>query len=290
MTAVERLSVVIPTYQRRDSIEFAVRSVIDQHDPNVEVIVVDDGSTDGTRTVIERLLGVQVRYYHQANAGRCAARNRGIDVSSGSWLVFLDSDDALVPGSLARFRTQLGGNDLVLAATVRVSPDATESVVPAPYEPSRRLPSGMQAGAFAIKRSLLDRIGAYCERLEFSEHTEMAFRMRRLDPVPRVAVLPDATVRVTERPNRYDPDVQYRTAVHLLDHIGPELDNDHNARARFHGIAGVAASRLGRRRAARAHLSRSLRDDPSMKAAARLCLAATGLDSLGARWNRRSAP
>ena len=95
-----KISVIIPTYNRGNMIERAVRSVLNQTYNNIEVIVVDDGSTDNTEEVIKDIKDTSVIYIKEANAGACVARNKGIDVSSGDYIAFLDSDDEWFPEKL----------------------------------------------------------------------------------------------------------------------------------------------------------------------------------------------
>jgi len=87
------VSVVIPTYNRVDRVVFAIDSVKRQSYPNIEMIVVDDGSTDDTRNVIENRFGDSVIYEYKENGGASSARNQGIARSSGKYVAFLDSDD-----------------------------------------------------------------------------------------------------------------------------------------------------------------------------------------------------
>ena len=79
----------------------AVRSVLDQHHPPLEVIVVDDGSTDATASVVKSL-GSAVRYFRQENAGPVVARNHGLREAAGEFAAFLDSDDRWHPDKLSR--------------------------------------------------------------------------------------------------------------------------------------------------------------------------------------------
>lgn len=94
------VSVVIPTYNRSRLVCGALDSVLRQTYPAVEVIVVDDGSTDDTA---ERLAayGERIRVLRQPNAGVCAARNNGIGVAGGAFIAFLDSDDEWLPWKLS---------------------------------------------------------------------------------------------------------------------------------------------------------------------------------------------
>ncbi|QEC51210.1 glycosyltransferase involved in cell wall biosynthesis [Anseongella ginsenosidimutans] len=92
------VSVIIPCFNQGHYLAEAIDSVLGQDHRNLEVIVVDDGSSDLTRDVAGRY--PTVKYAHQANQGLSAARNTGIDLSSGKYLVFLDADDWLLPGGI----------------------------------------------------------------------------------------------------------------------------------------------------------------------------------------------
>jgi glycosyltransferase involved in cell wall biosynthesis len=93
------VSVVIPTFNRGYILGDTLRSALDQSHRDVEVIVVDDGSTDDTADVV-RGFGERVRYLRQENAGVCAARNRGLRESRGEFVALLDSDDQWLPWKL----------------------------------------------------------------------------------------------------------------------------------------------------------------------------------------------
>src|SRR5208283_3848938 len=88
-----KISVVIPTYDRAVKVQRAIESVLAQTLPGLEVIVVDDGSTDGTGGVLAEKFGDQIRYFAQTNQGVSVARNKGIEEARGQWIAFLDSDD-----------------------------------------------------------------------------------------------------------------------------------------------------------------------------------------------------
>jgi glycosyltransferase involved in cell wall biosynthesis len=93
------VSVVIPSYNRAYCIATTVDSTLAQTHGNLEILIVDDGSSDGTRELIEdRYRGEpRVRYIHQANAGVSAARNHGLRLARGQYLALLDSDDIWLP-------------------------------------------------------------------------------------------------------------------------------------------------------------------------------------------------
>lgn len=88
-----RVSVVIPTYNRAKKVQGAIESVLAQTFSDLEAIVVDDGSSDGTENILGETYGGRIRYHYQANQGVAAARNKGIAEARGEWIAFLDSDD-----------------------------------------------------------------------------------------------------------------------------------------------------------------------------------------------------
>jgi glycosyltransferase involved in cell wall biosynthesis len=100
-TIEPRVSVVIPTYNRAARVRRAIDSVLAQTVAGVEVIVVDDGSSDGTPQVLAAF-GTRIRVLRQANQGVSAARNAGIALARGRWIALLDSDDEWLPDKLAR--------------------------------------------------------------------------------------------------------------------------------------------------------------------------------------------
>ncbi len=108
MTA-PRFSVIVPVFNGARTIGRALDSILAQTHPAHEVIVVDDGSADDTRSVVESY-GSRVRYLRQANQGVSVARNRGVAAATGDWLAFLDADDWFLPDRL-RWHAQWIGVD-----------------------------------------------------------------------------------------------------------------------------------------------------------------------------------
>ncbi|WP_243361567.1 glycosyltransferase family 2 protein [Fundidesulfovibrio terrae] len=108
----KKISVIIPAYNAEPFLQEAIQSVLDQDYPDIECIVVNDGSTDGTEDVALSF-GDSITYIRQNNSG-CAGppRNTGIDASTGEYLVFFDADDILLPGSLSIQAKALDDNPL----------------------------------------------------------------------------------------------------------------------------------------------------------------------------------
>jgi glycosyltransferase involved in cell wall biosynthesis len=95
----ELVSIVIPTYNRADLISESIESALGQTYPNIEVIVIDDGSTDNTREVVKKY-GDRIRYYEKKNGGIGSGLNFGIKKMNGKWFKWLSSDDVLTPDAV----------------------------------------------------------------------------------------------------------------------------------------------------------------------------------------------
>ena len=128
-TACPKVTVIIPTYNRSRFICQAVDSVIAQTYPNIELIVVDDGSTDETHDLLKKY-GKKLRYLYQKNQGRSAARNLGVKNAKGKYIAFLDSDDLWMPTKLATQVDLIETNTdiaLVHCFTEEIDADGTDS-------------------------------------------------------------------------------------------------------------------------------------------------------------------
>lgn len=98
-----KISIIIPTYNCSDCIADALNSILKQDMEDYEIIVVDDGSKDNTNTIMTsymRNFPEKIKYFYQENQGVSSARNKGIKESKGEYIVFLDADDLILPGSL----------------------------------------------------------------------------------------------------------------------------------------------------------------------------------------------
>lgn len=88
-----KVSIIMPTYNRANTISRAIKSIINQTYDDLELIIVDDGSVDNTKEVISEFDDKRIKYIYQKNSGACSARNAGIKISKGKYIAFLDSDD-----------------------------------------------------------------------------------------------------------------------------------------------------------------------------------------------------
>lgn len=164
MKAGSQVSVIIPVYNGERYLAEAVHSILAQTVPTLEIIVVDDGSTDGTARVAQRF-GDAVCYVYQPNRGPAAARNRGLERARGEIVAFLDADDLWREGKLACQCARLEADptlDIVLGHTQFVQhepgPDAGPVPTGEPY------PQFFLGGAL-FRRSAFTRVGGFDESL-----------------------------------------------------------------------------------------------------------------------------
>ena len=99
------LSVIIPLYNKEDSIGSTIDSVLTQDFADYEIVVVDDGSTDSSVDVVRSIKSEKISVYQKENGGPSSARNFGVQKAKGDWVLFLDADDRLTPDALNLFNS-----------------------------------------------------------------------------------------------------------------------------------------------------------------------------------------
>ncbi len=140
------VSVIIPTFNRAPVIKRSVMSVLNQTYSNIEVIIVDDGSTDNTEEIIKTINDSRVFYVKQSNKGACAARNYGINLANGVYIAFQDSDDVWHKNKLRSQIDRLVKNEADLVfCKMAINGDMNKTIPKNFYEgfiPPTRLPLG----------------------------------------------------------------------------------------------------------------------------------------------------
>jgi glycosyltransferase involved in cell wall biosynthesis len=178
------VSVIIPTYNRRAMLREAIESVRGQSYQNIELIVVDDGSTDGTEELV-RSISSSIRYVWQPNAGVAAARNRGLDAVRGELIAFQDSDDLWHSEKLAQqVAVLLNREEVGVVCASRRLMDERGDLTSKPW---RRMHSGWVTEALfrsmfvimpstVIRRSVADRVGRFSTDLTVTSDYEYWLR------------------------------------------------------------------------------------------------------------------
>ncbi|MBS4070976.1 MAG: glycosyltransferase family 2 protein [Algoriphagus sp.] len=178
-----KFSVIIPTYNRSATLGRVIQSVLGQTLPAWEIIVVDDGSLDDTRELVKTF--PQVRYHFQANSGVCAARNKGAEIATGDWLIFLDSDDELLSEALSVFWNQVQANSNITFfkcgfLIIKNTGALTE------ISPNKRVYTAPIPASFFLSKSLFNQVKGYNTNISYSENTELFLRLSSLGFEPLV--------------------------------------------------------------------------------------------------------
>jgi glycosyltransferase involved in cell wall biosynthesis len=178
------VSVVIPVFNGEKFLREAVESVLAQNYSPVEIIIVDDGSTDGTAAVA-RSFPETVRYLHQTNQGPAAARNRGIEHAQGSLIAFADADDLWPAGKLELQLPYLPGDekiDIVLGRIQQVVLSETGSGQTQSQEVAEPAFS-VNLGSALMRKSVFERVGLFDETMRYSEDVDWFMRAREAGAV-----------------------------------------------------------------------------------------------------------
>lgn len=273
MTVDSLVTVVIASYNMGLYLPIALRSALDQTYRDIEVVVVDDGSTDDTHDVVKQFLDdARVRYVRQANGGQARAKNRGIQEAKGAFVAFLDADDVWLPTKLERqiplFRSQAVG--VVFCRSIEI--DAAGSEV-------RRLDFPLYRGSISgellmfnfvgfstsvVRRQCFERHGVFREDLgmgidyeiwlRFSAHSEFDY----VDaPLVHYRVWPGQMSRNFERRYQNGIIIMEEFLAQCPDAVGESLQR----RAWAHTYSGFADSLRaaeGRSKGAFRHYLRAL--------------------------------
>ena len=179
------ISVIIPAYNSRRTLLSAVQSVVDQGRRDLELIVVDDGSVDGTAEALQGMSRLPVKVFRQENRGPAAARNLGIVEARGEWIAFLDADDVWLPGKLDAQMSALARNRLYgfcYTDSIIRAPDGSETTA-RPRRGGRLifedllLGTQFGTGAVIVSRDSFDRVGLFDTELRTGEDWDMWLRL-----------------------------------------------------------------------------------------------------------------
>ena len=189
MTA-PKVAVVTPAYNVEAFVAETIDSVLAQTLSDWEMVVVDDGSVDGTADVVSRYADPRIKLLRQRNSGQSAAQNKGLSAVTADYVVFLDADDRLRPDALARLAAALDGAP---AACVAYGNEAFITEEGGPYDPGRKpilvkRPSGdvlapllrgnfLVTGALIARRQVLRTVGGFDAGIVMAQDWELWCRL-----------------------------------------------------------------------------------------------------------------
>lgn len=240
-------SVIIPAFNRADTLGRAIESVLNQTILNYELIVIDDGSTDETRDLVQNF--PVVKYFFQENSGVCAARNFGAKKAIGKWLIFLDSDDELLVKALQEFRSAIdsrlgiqvfqGGYFIIKNGT---------AIQRHPIHGN----SSFISGSYTIERFIFNSLTGFDQRLKFAENTELVFRLNQKGIV--VSKFESMVLKYHQNPKGGSKNLQNTIDSILIILKKHDSNLSNHVRHLYHQIVGVNLMKFQNYSFARTHL------------------------------------
>ncbi len=260
--ATPLVSVVIPAFNGERTIADAINSALAQIEVDLEVIVVDDGSQDGTAAVVADIDDPRLRLVTQENRGVAAARNAGVELARGDWVAFLDCDDVWLRHKLQRqlqLMSAVPGCSASLASAYFVDdqlrPQKLRRCVPVDnpllaFLRFQNLPNA--ASSWIVNRALLDRIGDFDSSLTRIEDWDFSIRLARLT-VPLLIDEPLTLYRVHANNRSHDIDAHIAPGLTILRRLfsdpslAPEIRaHEGEIYARFYTMICGGMFRVGR--------------------------------------------
>lgn len=293
MLAGPLISVIIPTYNRVALVCRAIDNVLEQTWKHLELIVVDDGSTDGTQEKL-RLYGNRIRIITQANRGPSAARNKGIEIATGEIVAFQDSDDLWMPNKLerqVRLMQALGPSVPCCLCNINLgvihgrnhTSFSYADMNPKQEEGLWNNVSEVLATRFvlfnqavAIRRVVLEKLGGFDESLNFLEDYDMALRLSAQEPwgfirEPLVVYGDDGDARSSHQAERNYPALLQKECTIL------ERSLVRAAAARDARLSRMLKSRLSRLHRHQVAATLHVSDSPLLRASAAVLFRASRL-------------
>ncbi len=280
-TATPAVSVILPTYNRAHLLPRAIASVLGQSFRDFELIVVDDGSKDGTVELMRGYDDPRIVFLPpERNLGDAGARMRGIAQARGEWLAFQDSDDEWLPGRLRlqmEYAAALGPEFALVGGTLLryvggpveritwpLAEAQTESDTARGEVDRRRFVAGFCAylQSLIVRRAVYEELGGFDTRLKARSDFEFCMRLSQRY---RMAAVMDAVALSYETPEGISLRADYRYADigHILGKHAGSLAQDPAAHAHYHYQYAKAAFELGNNRSGRINALKALRLDPA---------------------------
>jgi len=208
------ISVVMPAFNTEKYVAESIRSVLGQSYTNIELICIDDGSSDGTLKVIRTFVD-QVRIVEcNENRGIAVARNQGLALATGDFIAFIDADDVWETDKLEKqLRAFKHDPELAMCFTYMrcfLSPELPEEIKSIRYCPTEPAPAYI-AGTALLKKEVVERVGLFDESLRIGEFIdwnsraqEAGFKSAMLEDVMYQRRIHETNTGVNERPSRTD--------------------------------------------------------------------------------------
>ncbi len=260
-------SIIVPAYNRADTIMKTMDSLLGQTYPYFEVIIADDGSSDHTAELFQVVEDDRIRYFYQKNAGVSAARNFGASKSQYDWLTFLDSDDTVSPHWLADFAKEIETSkvDIIFCGMRQINKKFEVNKVVDPLDPYKdgQTKGLYNAGTFALKKSVFDTVEGYDSQIRFGENTELSIRLKQLNLSAAYISSPNLTYEVAEAGGARNLANVIESNLYTLQKHKSYFDNIPRVKQLYLQTTAIAQIRMGRIKDGRTNLWKAYFAKPS---------------------------
>ena len=175
-----KISVIIPTFNRAHTLGSSIESILNQTSDKWELIIIDDGSTDGTPNLMNQyLVDQRIKYYYQQHQGVSTARNFGVLNAQGDYIIFLDSDDTFTPNLIDQlYSCQIFKYDVIFWEVMRVTEKVTKIGKPVKLgNIYNKLTANFLAGCVCYNKDVFLKAGGFDPKITFGENYELGIRI-----------------------------------------------------------------------------------------------------------------
>ena len=266
------VSVIIPTYNRAHVLGRSIQSVLNQTFQDFELIIVDDGSTDDTESLVNRFSSKKIKYVrHQGNQGRSVTRNTGIRLAKGDYIAFLDDDDEWMPEKLDKQMKIIGTAppEVGVVFTKFKQYDRFGD-----YVPQRKLPKkegnifkqllgeyfiGLQT--ILVKKECFDKVGLFNKRILYAQDWDL---LLRISQHYQFLYIDEPLAIVYEQPEdlRLKHECNLADMQRIFEMYFPQIKQDRNVLAKYYYRMAHLSYILGKTRQGRVYYTKSLKAYP----------------------------
>lgn len=272
------ISITIPTHNRQNLISRAIKSIQNQTFRNWELIVVDDGSTDNTKDVVQNFIDkdARIKYILKGNSGAAHSRNVGVAHSNGQYITFLDSDDEAKEDWLEKIIAVINESRVSMVCCGCEIVDHEGNLLTINLPESKLDFFGKQdykmtnGGVFALERQLFIYLGGYDDKLQSGQHTELSLRLIPyiLDAGLKIENIYESLIKIHIHEGdriRGNKKAKYLGSKRTLEKHTLFFSDRPYARSDYEGVVAYNASLLGMRKEAYIFAKKSFISNPSFK-------------------------
>ena len=249
-----KISIVIPTYNRAKSLPIAIDSVISQNNTNWELIIVDDGSIDDTKEIVKGyLIDPRIRYYYQGNEGVSSARNVGVDISNGLYVIFLDSDDYFYPNLLDCLNAiDVTTFDIICWKILKVQ--GAKKIIWKPQDLGglyNNIKASFLAGSICYNKEIFLKAGGFDPNMKFGENYELGIRISQLNHL-KVGIMDEILMVYQISLQRESSSLSNKLSSYIYQYRKHRntYKNNKKAKAKMNYLLGYVFEKSNKRRAA----------------------------------------